>query len=72
MNLSIELKLGMPHTLVESSDTQKSLCSYVFLVIHYSLSGYVKYHNIKDRKAHQLLYNNDVKIVLLVHLCWIA
>lgn len=33
MNLSIELKLGMLHTLVESSATQKSLCSY-------ALSGY--------------------------------
>lgn len=43
MNLSIELRLGMPHTLVERSDTQKSLCSYVSVVIHYSLSGYVKY-----------------------------
>lgn len=27
MNLSIELRLGTPHALVDSSDTQKSLCS---------------------------------------------
>ena len=29
MNLSIELRLGTPHALVDSSDTQKSLCSCV-------------------------------------------
>lgn len=42
MNLPIELRLGLPHALVESSDAQKSLCSYVSLVIHCSLSRGVK------------------------------
>lgn len=43
MNLSIELRLGMPHTLVESTDTEKSLCSYVSEVMPHFLSGDVKY-----------------------------
>lgn len=33
MNLSIELRLGMAHTLVESSNTQKSLCSCISKVL---------------------------------------
>lgn len=48
MNLSIEVRLGMPLALVESRDTQKGLCSYVSKVL-YSLSGFMQhaqYQNI--------------------------
>lgn len=41
MNLSIEVRLGMPLALVESRDTQKGLCSYVSKVLYSLLSIWI-------------------------------
>lgn len=41
MNLSIEVRLGMPLALVESRDTQKGLCSYVSNVLYSLLSIWI-------------------------------
>lgn len=46
MNLSIELRLGMPHTLVESRDTPKSQCSYVSKLLQLYAVLYLDIRNV--------------------------
>lgn len=50
----------MPHALVESSDTQKSLCFKRPPSIHYYLSGYIKY----------ALYQREGNMPTTVCWCW--
>ena len=65
MNLSIELRLGMPHTLVESTDTQKSLCSCVWKVVPlYTIIHYKTW--IRSKIGKHVNYCTFYKNVLLI------